>query len=132
MTEVNCCNRQGCALFSVIISIIAGAVATLLTVTAAVTVTPVFYWVIFGIAVAFLLASFLTVSRRNLGECTCLSLRLFLAGILGTVTAALVLLGVGFVATSILGAIITGILVLSFSLFITSAVCIVRSAVDCD
>lgn len=133
MNEVNCICRRICGLVSVIASIIVGIITTILTITATITVTPAFYWVALGIAVVFLALLLVTTQRRDsLRCCLCPVIRIQLIGILGTVLASLILLGVGFVATSILGAIITGALLLFLSLIITATACIVRCLANCD
>ena len=53
-------------------------------------------------------------------------LNTLLAGVLGVI-----LLAVGIVATSILSAILVGVLLFFFSLTLTSTACLVRSLADC-
>lgn len=133
MTEVNCGCRRECPLVAVIASIIIGIITTILTVTATITVTPVFYWVTFGIAVFFLALSLITTQRRdNIRCCLCPVLGIQQIGILGTILTSLILLGVGFAATSILGAIVTGVLLAFFSLIITATACTVKCLANCQ
>lgn len=133
MNEVNCICRRTCPLVSVIASIIIGIITTILVVTATITVTPAFYWVALGIAVAFLALLLVTTQRRDsLRCCLCPVIRIKLVGILGTALTSLILLGVGFAATSILGAIITGVLLVFLSLIITASACIIKCLANCD
>ena len=127
----NCSCEIGfqCTLFSIVASVIVGIITTLLTITAVITVTPAFLWVLLGIAVVYLGVDLLASALVQCSSrCKCIDtpLTLVLAGILGTILLAIVLLGVTFAATSVLGAIITGLLLFFFSLFITSTACLVR------
>ena len=127
----NCsCNRGSiCPLISIAVSVIVGIITTLLTITATITVTPAFLWVLLGIAVVYLAVNLIATSlfgcRRR---CRCIGtpLSLVLIGILFTILLAIILLGIEFAATSVLGAIITGLLLLFFTLFITSTACLIR------
>ena len=132
----NCCGcKNNCVALAVIASVIIGVIATVLRITAVITVTPAFLWVLFGIAVVYLLALLIAaplIRSTGVRGCVCTILPLILLGILGTVLTAVILLGITFVATSIPGAIITGLLLLFFSLIITSTACLVKCAVGCD
>lgn len=133
MTNCNCTNS--CTVLAVIAGVILGVIATVLRITATITVTPAFLWVLFGIATLYLLATLIASPyiRRSTGQqCMCSSIRTLLLGILGTILTSVILLGITFVATSIPGAIITGLLLLFFSLIITSASCLIKCIVDCD
>jgi len=55
-----------------------------------------------------------------------------LAGILGTVLFSLVILAVGIVATSVVSAILVGLLVAFFALIVTATACLIRCLADCD
>ena len=137
MNKYNCsCScTNGCTVLSVIAAVIIGVVAPVLRITAAITVTPAFLWVLFGIAVVYLIAT-LAVSPYlkavTPGRCLCAVLPLQLLGILGTVLTSVILLGITFVATSIPGAIITGLLLLFFTLIISSTACLIRCIANCD
>ncbi|MEE0945864.1 MAG: hypothetical protein U0M42_03420 [Acutalibacteraceae bacterium] len=133
MTDVNYSCRNNCLLFAAATSIIVGVITAILTVTATITVANVFYWVALGVAVLFLLVAFITLrgTRNTERYCVCTNVTALLVGILGTVFTALVLLGVAFPATSVFGAIVTGILLAFFSLIITTTACIVRCFTDC-
>ena len=135
MVKIICDCRNECTLIAVISSIIIGVIAGILRFTAVITTTPAFLWVTFGIAVLYLALLLITsVYRddRRTGGCVCNTLPVVLTGILGTVLTSVILLGVTFAATSVLGAIITGALLFFFSLIITSAACLVRCSSDCE
>ena len=100
-----------------------------------ITLTPAFLWVLLGIAVVYLAVALLTsaslcICRRR--DCTNTPLTLILVGILGTILTSIILLGVTFPATSVLGAIIAGALLLFFFLFITSTACLIKCLADTD
>mgnify|MGYP003307790479 CR=1 FL=1 len=137
MSKFNCscsCNRGSqCSLLAIGASAIVGIITTLLTITAVITVTPAFLWVLFGIAVVYLgillLTSSLCCAERK--PC-CDRLTLVLVGILGTILTSVILLGITFAATSIIGAIITGLLLFFFSLAIGGTGCLVKCKYNCD
>lgn len=134
MTNGTCCGKLSCILPAVILSIIVGIITAFLRFMAVITVTPAFLWVLFGIAVVYLLALPIVLSViRNAGVrgCVCSVLTALLVGILGTILAAVVLFGVAFVATSVLGAVITGALLAFFTLAVTSTACLAKCAARC-
>ena len=131
----NCFCRFNCTLFAIIVSVIAGIVAALLNITAVITVTPAFLWVLFGIAVVYLAITLLASSfARGLGirNCVCSILNVLFTGILGTILTAVILLGITFAATSILGAIFVGLLLGFFVLTIVTTTCLVKCILGCD
>ena len=133
MTDMNCSCRYNCVLFAAAASLVIGIITAILTVTATIAVAPVFYWVVLGLAILFLVGAFVTLPRSTNTErnCICANVTALLVGVLGTVFTALVLLGVGFAATSVLGAIVTGALLAFFSLIITTVACIIRCFANC-
>ena len=131
----NCSCRFNCTLFAVIVSVIIGIVAALLNITALITVTPAFLWVLFGIAVVYLAVTLLASAfARGLGlrECVCRILNFLFAGILGTILTAVILLGITFAATSILGAVIVGLLLAFFTLMIVTTTCLIKCILGCE
>lgn len=125
-------NCNGLALAS---SLIIGIVAAILSFTALIAIAPVFYWVVFGIAVLYLAIILIVSSSNRYGEkkrCLCVSLPLLLSGILGSILSSLILLAVGFAVTSILGTIIIGAAIFFFSLIFTSTACLIKCLSDCD
>ncbi len=135
MTFCNCGNRRDCTGIALVASLIIGIVATFLQITATFTLTPVYFTVALGIAIAFLAIVLLaTASTRKDSFCNqcCTPLTALLFGIAGTIFVALVLLLIGFAATSILGAIFVGALFFFFSLTISSTLCFVRCLLSCE
>lgn len=135
MGFINCNCRCACGLWAIVASAILGVLAAFFQITGIITVVPVFLWVAFGIAVAYLgiLTVAAALNRRNDGcGCRCDLLNLVLTGILGTILLALVLLAVGIVATSVLSAILVGVLVFFFALIFTGTACFIRCLSDCE
>ena len=130
-----CCNtRTNCTGIAVVTSLIVGIITAFLTFTAAITVTPAFLWVLLGIAVVYLPITLVVSalgheSRRN--SCFCSILPVTLVGILGTILTSIVLLGITFAATSVLGAIISGLLLAFFTLTITTVACLAYCLANC-
>ncbi len=125
--SIFCCdNKPGCVTLAVIASAILGVIAALLQITAVITVTPAFLWVALGIAVVYLAVLLATsCCRGDACRCQSASLCAILAGILGTALTSVILLAVTFAATSIVGAIFVGLLVLFLSLIVTATACFV-------
>ena len=126
------CNcKVNCSGLAIVSSIIIGVIAAILQITAAITVTPAFLWVVLGIAVVYL-AVLLVSASKNCGAKCCGILSTLLTGILGAALVSVVLLGITFAATSFIGAIITGALLAFLSLTLTSSACLVKCITDCD
>ncbi len=131
----NCTCRFNCTLFAVIAAVIVGIIGALLNITAVITVTPAFLWVLFGIAVVYLAVTLLASAfARGLGirDCVCRILNVLFTGILGTILTSVILLGITFAATSILGAVIVGLLLGFFTLTIISTTCLIKCILGCD
>ena len=129
----SCSNRNDCIIIALAASIIIGITAAILRYIAVITVTPAFLWVVFGIAVAFLALAFIAGlnSRGCADECVCRTLRVWLGAVLITILLAVVLLAIAFAATSVLGAILTGVLIAAFSAIITTTACFIFCIADC-
>ncbi|MBO5407807.1 MAG: hypothetical protein J6A61_00145 [Clostridia bacterium] len=130
----NCNCKFNCVGVAIIASIIVGIVTAMLRITAVITVTPAFLWVLFGIAVVYLGVLLITSTLlRSTGNCNCVCFNLpaILVGILGTVLTSVILLAITFAATSIIGAIITGALLFFFSLILTATTCLVKCIAGC-
>ena len=130
----NCSCRCNCAIAAIVISAIIGVITTILQITGVITLAPVFLWVAFGIGVLYL--GVLTVSAAIAGRsegrsCICNTLNTLLAGILGTIALAAILAVAGITATSILSAILVGLLLFFLSLVLVSTVCLIRYLTDC-
>ncbi len=118
-----CCdNRPSCVSLAIIASAILGVIAAFLQITAVITVTPAFLWVALGIAIGYLAILLATNERCRCGST---SLTAVLVGILGTALISVILLAITFAATSIIGAILVGLLVLFLSLIVTASACLV-------
>ena len=120
-------NRPSCTILAVIVSAILGVVAALLQITAVITVTPAFLWVALGIAIGYLAVLLVSTGCAKVNACRCgnASLTAVLAGILGTALISVILLAVTFPATSIVGAVLVGLLILFLSLIVTATACLV-------
>ncbi len=134
MTNTNCVYRFDCTFFAVLASLIIGVAAAILRIMGIITATPAFLWVVFGIAVGFLVITFLTtnsgaaITRR----CACSRVTALLVGILATILTAVILLAIEFAATSVAGAIITGALAAAFTLLVSSTACIIKCLTACN
>ncbi len=137
--SIFCCeNKPSCVTIAVIASAILGVVAALLQITAVITVTPAFLWVSLGIAIVYL-AVLLSITRCCQAEDTCRcgngALDAVLTGILGTAITSVILLAITFAATSIIGAILVGLLILFLSLIVSTSACLIsrccRQQNDC-
>ena len=134
MSMCSCRYKSNCVIAALIVSLIIGIVTSFLQITAVITITPVFLWVLFGIAVGLLGILLLSSSLQSrAGTCVdqCAILNTVLIGILGTILFAVVLLAVGIVATSVISAILIGLLLFSFSLALTALACYVRCVLNC-
>ncbi len=135
MTNINCGCKTSCIGLSVVASIIIGIITSFLIYTATVALTPAFLWVLLGIAVVWLAVLLITVATtrvRGIRDCLCPILPVLFTGILGTIITAIVLLAITFAATSVIGAIIAGLLLLFFALTITSTTCLIKCIAGCD
>lgn len=126
--------RTGCTVVAVVASLIIGIITAFLRITATVTLTPAFLWVLLGIAVVYLAVTLISAAlfREGCCESLCNIVSALLVGILGTVFLSVVLLAIEFVATSIIGAILTGALLFFFFLVVSSTACLVRCFFNCS
>lgn len=133
MALLNCNCRCNCTLTALIASAVVGVLTAFFQITGVITVTPVFLWVVFGIGVVYL--GVLVAAARSRGTescgCLCTVLNALLAGILGSILLAVVLLAVGITATSVLSAILVGLLLFFFTLTLTGSACLVKCLTDC-
>ncbi|MBQ7035406.1 MAG: hypothetical protein IJN34_06685 [Clostridia bacterium] len=128
MSLCNCDCRSNCTLLALVGSLILGIVTAFLQITAVITVTPAFLWVVLGVAIGFLAITLATGRCCGCGaERNCTPLHALLFGAIGAILAAVILLGIPFAATSVVGAIITGALLFFFFLTLTSAACLARA-----
>lgn len=124
------CDRKcDCLGIAGFVGVIIGILTAFLRITAEITVPSVFLWVAFGIGVGFIGLELLGIAlSRKRTDCECIenALNVSLISALGTVLFSLILLAVEFAIASVVGAIITGLLFLSFSLLLISTVCLIR------
>lgn len=127
-------SRPSCTVIALVASLIIGVITAFLRITAVITLTPAFLWVLLGIAVVFLAVALVSAAFFRNGSCEEVRsiVTTLLAGILGTILLSVVLLAIEFVATSIIGAILTGALLFFFFLIVTSAACLVRCFFNCN
>ena len=130
----NCSCRFSCTGVAAVISAIVGVVTALLTVTGTITIAPIFFTVAAATAAGALVLLFLAAVFGRFGCSCCLqnSIAAVLIGALGVLATAAVLTSVVFAATSILGAVITGLLLAFLSLIFVSYACLIRCLTDCD
>ena len=131
----NCNCRFNCTLFAVISAAILGVIAAFLQISGTITVSTAFLWVALGIGVVYLAGVLVASVLRRGGvapNCLCRALNTLLAGVLGTILLALVLLSVGIVATSVLSAVLVGVLVFFLWLTFAASACYIRCTADCD
>lgn len=130
----NCSCRFSCTSVGVILSVIVGVVTALLTVTGTVTIAPVFFTVAAATAAGALIILFLAAVFGRFGCSCCVqnSIAAVLIGVLGVLATAAILTSVVFAATSILGAVVTGLLLAFLSLIFVSYACLIRCLTDCD
>lgn len=132
MTNCNCCNRCYCALAAGIAGVVLGVIAAFLQITGAITVTTAFLWVALGIATGFLGVLLLGLCCRRCDlDCQCRHADITLGGILLTALVSVILLAVGITATSVLSAVLVGLLVLGLTLIYAGSACYVRAAIGC-
>lgn len=120
-------NKPSCVGIAVIASVILGVITAFLRITAVITITPAFLWVALGIAIGYLAILLATTGYGRANSCRYGSgaLTAVLAGILGTALISVILLAVTFAATSVIGAILAGLLILFLSLIVSATACLV-------
>lgn len=134
MSLLQCYCKCNCAILSIIAGIIIGVLAAFFQITGAFTITPVFLWVAFGIAVGYLgiLVIAAALAKRNEPcSCLCSVLNTLLTGILGTLLLSVILLAFGIIATSVVSAVFAGFLLFFFTLLFGSSACFIKCLLDC-
>lgn len=135
MTFSNCETKFSCTGIAIVASLIVGIIAAFLQITAVIDIPAILLGAVLLIAITYLLAILFAVSlsqtpASSCALCSVLSVLLF--GILATILFATILLIIDFVATSVIGAIVVGALVFSFSLMITTTACLIRRISRCN
>lgn len=135
MSIIDCEYRRDCSGLAIVASLIVGIIAAFLQITGAITVTSVFLWVLFSIAIVYLAVTLIAAALMQKNDChkrSCCALSTVLIGILGTILFSVILLAITFAATSVIGAIIVGLLLFFFTLLITGTACLVRYLMNCS
>ena len=135
MSELSCRCKAQCTSIAIVAAIIIGVITGMLTFMATITITPAFLWVLFGIAVVYLAVLLATSSPQSTTRCEscfCSTIKTLLFGILGTILISVILLGIEFAATSLIGAIFAGLLLAFYTLLTVSTVCLVLCKTNCN
>jgi hypothetical protein len=131
----SCCCRWSCAAVALVVSVILGVVAAFLQFAGVIAVAAALLGVAFAVAVGYLavlLVAAVLLRRRETERCLCGALGTALAGSLGTALFSVVLLVVDVAATSAIGAILVGLLVLFATLLLTGTACLVQCIAGCE
>lgn len=134
MSSNYCQCKFNCVTTAVIASVIVGIIAAFLTFSGILAVGTPLLWVLFGIAVAYLAVTLISVQTCQTTEerrCLCPALGALLAGILGTVLFSLILLLIDIAIASVVGAVISGLLFLSFALTLTATAALIKCKTNC-
>ena len=121
----SCSCRPTCTTVAVIAAAVLGVLAAFLQLGGVIAISAVLIWAFFGVAVGALGLLTLTAALTHRRGC-CTSLGAALAGALGTVAAAVVLLVVDLAAGTVLAAILTGVLVFFVALTLAAVACYAR------
>lgn len=134
MNLCNCIFKSRCTTSAILAGILIGVISAFLQITGTAIITPAFLLGSLVLAVLFLALLLLSVSlapKTSIRECLCDVLTILLAGILGTVLLALILIASGITATSVISAILVGILLFFLTLIFTGAACFIRCIIFC-
>ncbi len=135
MTISNCETKLNCTGIAIITSLILGIIAAFLQITAVIAIPSILLGSAIIIALVFLLVILIAVSLTQTAvscRTLCSALSVLLLGILGSILLATILLTIDIAATSVIGAILVGLLVFSFSLFILTTACLIKCIARCD
>ena len=133
MRKPDCSCRCDCTGFAWAISIIIGITFAILRYATVIAIQPIFFLVLFVIAVFFLA---LTLGMSAIAEdvrddCVCDSILAVITGALGTILTSVILLVVTSFSVQIISAIITGAMFLFFSLLVISTACLIKCLTNC-
>ena len=134
MNNLCCPCKCSCTVVSVVISLIVGVIAAFLQITGVFTLTPTALVVVAAIAAVYLGALVLTTllqGRCDRARGCCSALNTLVVSLLGTILLAALLLAVGITATSVISAILVGILIGFVSLALLVSACLVRCLTAC-
>lgn len=134
MNRPCCSNRNDCLIIAVAASILIGIVTAILSATEIITLTPAFLWALLGVAVVYLLVTFVASSLRRFDTPYCAKslITAFIVGILGTILFSVLLLGLPIATASPAGVIFSGLLLASFALIVTSVSCLILNSYTND
>ena len=133
MTCLNCESKINCTGIAFITSLILGIIAAFLQITAVIAIPPILLGSAIIVALVFLLVILIAVSLTQTScRALCSVVSVLLLGILGSILFAAILLIIDIAATSVIGAILVGLLVFSFSLFILTTACLVKCIANCN
>ena len=133
MTCLNCESKINCTGIAFITSLILGIIAAFLQITAVIAIPPILLGSAIIVALVFFLVTLIAVSLTQTScRALCSVVSVLLLGILGSILFAAILLIIDIAATSVIGAILVGLLVFSFSLFILTTACLVKCIANCN
>ena len=133
MTCLNCESKINCTGIAFITSLIIGIIAAFLQITAVIAIPPILLGSAIIVALVFLLVILIAVSLTQTScRALCSVVSVLLLGILGSILFAAILLIIDIAATSVIGAILVGLLVFSFSLFILTTACLIKCIANCN
>ena len=135
MTFSNCETKFNCTGIAIVASLVLGIIAAFLQITAVIAIPPILLASVIIIALVYLAVTLIAISLTQTSTtcrtlCSVLSVLLF--GILGSVLFAAILLIIDVAATSVIGAILVGLLVFSFSLTLLTTDCLIKCIARCD
>lgn len=134
MSNCNCSCKCPCTIGAIIVSAILGIIAAFLQIAGVITATVMFPMAVLAVAVVYLavLLGTSAICPCEESRCRCSALNTLLAGLLGSILFSTVLLAVGIVATSVLSAILVGLVVFFATLTFTATACYVRIQTGCE
>lgn len=118
----NSCCRPGCTAVAAIVAAIVGVLTAFLQISGVIAVSTALVGGFFAIAVAYLAVVTVATALARRAGC-CQSLGAVLAGILGTIGFAVVLLVVDIAAISVFGALLAGALLFFVTLMLGATAC---------
>ena len=133
MSNCNCNCKCPCTVGALVVSTILGVIAAFLQIAGVFTAALMFPMTVLVIAVVYLGILLATggICPCEAQRCRCSALNTLLAGLLGSILFSAVLLAVGIVATSVVSAILVGLVVFFAALTFTATACYVRTQGDC-
>lgn len=134
MSNSYCCCRRDCTTWAIVAAVVAGVLAVFLQVTGVIAISAAALtaalWVGLAALAVLLLAG--SANREEDGYCLCRSVGAALAGAVGTIVLAIVLLALDLPATGLAFLLLTGLLVAAFTLLLASVVCLIHCVTDCN